>query len=127
MSAGVEIAGETGSAIREMCTRLWELSFDALNRGMDVYTDAPAYVEQKIHQYWPGRAYFIESEEDGRGVQVFQPWGIPKDHVAVPVDDKALPQVVIPNDRPAGATWNPPAPGMVVNLTPTTFDLTKKP
>ena len=130
MSVGVAIRNESGPEIREMTMRLYELAFDALFRGMDVYTDAPAYVEQKIHEYWVGRPYFIESEEDGRGVQVFQPWGIPVDHVAVA--SPASKRLVVPVDLsvPAGATHNPPAPRItglteyLPRLTGAAFDLT---
>lgn len=31
------------------------------------------YVEKRIKTIYPGRAYFIETEENGKGVQVFDP------------------------------------------------------
>jgi hypothetical protein len=35
-------------------------------------------VEECILEEFPGRAYFIETEEEGRGVQVYQPFGMPR-------------------------------------------------
>lgn len=37
------------------------------------------YVEHGIRANYPGRAYFIETEEDGKGVQVYQPMGMPRE------------------------------------------------
>jgi len=34
--------------------------------------------EIRILTYWNGRAYFIETEHAGHGVQVFQPYGLPR-------------------------------------------------
>lgn len=39
---------------------------------------AVEYVETQIQGRYPDRAYFIETEEDGKGVQVYQPWGMPR-------------------------------------------------
>jgi len=35
-------------------------------------------VERAVASLWPGRAYFVETERDGAGVQVFQPYGLPR-------------------------------------------------
>ena len=39
---------------------------------------ATTSAEDKITAHWPGRAYFIETERDGQGVQVYQPFGMPR-------------------------------------------------
>lgn len=84
LTIGVALHNETPAQIREMTTQLWEIAHNALSQQLDVYTAAVAYAEKRVLEFWPGRPYFIESEEDGQGVQVFQPWGLPVDHVAVP-------------------------------------------
>ncbi len=38
-----------------------------------------AYIEVALFNNYAGRAYFVETEEDGCGLQVYQPWGMPRE------------------------------------------------
>jgi len=44
------------------------------------FLEAVKFLEKKVQQVYPDRAYFIETERDGEGVQVFQPYGLPRDN-----------------------------------------------
>ncbi len=37
-----------------------------------------SYAEQIIRTSRPGRAYFIETERENKGVQIYQPYGLPR-------------------------------------------------
>ena len=45
---------------------------------LDDHALANEAAELRILTYWPSRAYFIETERDGAGVQVYQPFGMPR-------------------------------------------------
>lgn len=56
---------------------------DLADRGLRLHRDSVAlvgFVERVLREAHPDRAYFIETEREGRGVQVFQPFGIPQEH-----------------------------------------------
>ncbi len=79
-SPGVEI--REGDDIDEMTHELQSNVTYALkawsgSRGID-HNKVINWVETAIKDRWPGRAYFIETEEEGRGVQVFSPYGLPR-------------------------------------------------
>jgi hypothetical protein len=50
----------------------------AVDRWGGNHLEVVRQVEEAILEAYPGRAYFIETEEDGRGVQVYQPFGMPR-------------------------------------------------
>lgn len=51
----------------------------ALDRWGGNHLELCRHVEEAILESFPGRAYFVETEEDGRGVQVYQPFGMPRE------------------------------------------------
>lgn len=46
------------------------------------HEEVSRFVEDYIRTAYPGRAYFIETEKEGRGVQIYQPYGMPRKHGA---------------------------------------------
>ena len=44
----------------------------------DAHRRIVEHVESDILDRWPDRAYFVETEEAGVGVQVYQPFGMPR-------------------------------------------------
>ncbi len=53
-------------------------AFVALAEGYPFHTQVCDSVERLFTEHYPGRAFFIETEEDGKGVQVYQPFGMPR-------------------------------------------------
>jgi hypothetical protein len=51
----------------------------AAARWEDNHLEICRQVEERILEVYPGRAYFIETEKEGRGVQVYQPFGMPRE------------------------------------------------
>lgn len=74
VSIGVEYRDD--GEVDSLTTTLREWADKALQLGE--HTVAVSYIETKCRAHWPDRAFFIETEREGRGVQVFQPFGIPK-------------------------------------------------
>lgn len=73
---GLEI--REGDDVDEMTHDLQRIAAEALRRWYGNHIEVVRQVEEAILECWPGRAYFIETEEDGRGVQVYQPYGMPR-------------------------------------------------
>ena len=85
VSIGVE-ALEQGYAMEAIQDQLEVMAMEAMvNHALDSAVEA--MIEGRIRQRWPGRAFFIEiddgPEESRRGVQIFQPWGLPKGNTGI--------------------------------------------
>lgn len=44
----------------------------------DMHERAVSYAEEVLDREYPGRPFFIETEHEGGGLQVYQPWGMPR-------------------------------------------------
>ena len=75
-SIGLEV--RSGDDVEQLTWDLKAIATAALTIHGGHHQDVAAYVELKLLRNWKGRAYFIETEEDGRGVQVYQPFGMPR-------------------------------------------------
>lgn len=72
---GVEYKdGDDVAEMADLCMDFMGIAFEASSEDEDVVMQ----VEQMLQHEWPDRAYFLETERAGRGVQVFQPYGLPK-------------------------------------------------
>lgn len=78
MTVGIELRNEDTTGL--MCLNILAKSraYDALIGNQGLPLAAVAHVESWIKERWPDRAYFIEIERDDMGVQVFQPYGLPR-------------------------------------------------
>jgi hypothetical protein len=45
----------------------------------DFHELAVDHIERWMDEHYPDRAFFVETERQGMGVQVFQPWGLPRE------------------------------------------------
>ncbi len=77
LSPGVEI--RDGDNVAQMTRDLQAIATTALRCCGKSHDLLVSYVENRVRANWPGRAYFIETEEDGKGVQIFQPYGLPRE------------------------------------------------
>lgn len=75
-SPGVEI--RPGDDVDEMTHDIQFIATEALREFGGNHMELEACVEACITDLWPGRAYFVETEEEGRGVQVFSPYELPR-------------------------------------------------
>lgn len=73
VSVGVEWRSEP---IAGLAIWAWELACAAAEFGD--HATSVRHVESVIERVYPGRAYFAETERAGAGVQVFQPFGMPR-------------------------------------------------
>lgn len=88
MTVGVEL--REGDALAEMTLRIKDWAFYAMMDNQLEPLKQVAKVEAQIKNWYPDRAYFIETESAGRGVQVFQPYGLPRLACPAPDNDKGL-------------------------------------
>lgn len=77
-TVGIEI--RTGDDVDQATVDARDYAHRALCFGGGNHLGICLFVEVCIKEHYPepDRAYFIETEEDGRGVQVFQPFGLPR-------------------------------------------------
>ncbi len=76
---GVEM--RKGDCVDTMSYMLKSFAWDALDSEHE-HESIVAHVEERVLQTWPDRAYFIETEKNGCGVQVYQPFGMPRNPVS---------------------------------------------
>lgn len=76
-SVGVEI--REGDDVDDMTRWVKRFAWTALALHGGNHSALVKAVEWRVKYRYPGRAYFVETEEDGKGVQVFQPFGLPRD------------------------------------------------
>lgn len=74
-SPGVEL--RDGDDVERMINQVRMCAREALWRHK-THEAVVGEVERFIKVVWPGRAYFIETERNGMGVQIFQPYGLPR-------------------------------------------------
>ncbi len=72
------IEGRPGDNVTLMLNVLRRLAKWGHTRAPD-HEAVVELIEGFIKIAWPSRAYFIETETDGGGVQVYQPWGMPRE------------------------------------------------
>lgn len=72
---GVEFLGEDTFA--EMASDL-EADIETALRESVSHTDLVLRMEELILRRWPDRAYFVETDQWGKGLQVYQPFGMPR-------------------------------------------------
>lgn len=80
MDCHIGLEWRAGDDYYEIADRLKQLAFLALNDYFS-HRQIVAWVEENIIDWWPDRAYFIETDEDGKGVQVYQPFGMPRNRI----------------------------------------------
>ena len=73
-SVGIEWRGEPVDSLSA-----WAETIAAAGAHHGDHAQAVQHVEAIIVDLYPERAYFIETERAGAGVQVFQPFGMPRD------------------------------------------------
>lgn len=66
----------------------WAALMVAGGNHVEVVDLVQKYVETK----YPGRPFYVETDERGRGVQVYQPYGMPRDRTTL--DVKPCPECV---------------------------------
>lgn len=76
MTIGLEL--RDGDELAPLTIRMRDRAFNALVNNQADPLVAVYHVESWIRLLWPDRAYFIEIERDDMGVQVFQPYGLPR-------------------------------------------------
>jgi hypothetical protein len=74
VSVGVEWRADDDIAALSQLVRM--VAEDAAE--YDDHALALEAAEARILTYWNGRAYFVETEHRGLGVQVYQPFGLPR-------------------------------------------------
>jgi len=74
---GLEL--QNGDDVSELTGRLQDLAESALRWADGQHQGTCRAIEIAVEVGWPGRAFFVETETEGRGVQVFQPYGLPRD------------------------------------------------
>lgn len=67
-----------GDDVDQMARELQRVGRRALQLWGDSHLEVVRQVEEFILENYPDRAYFIETEVAGRGVQVYQPFGMPR-------------------------------------------------
>lgn len=71
----VPITDDVGDLAREaqhfgrIALEVWGGNHEGASRSVEVMLD----------QEYPGRPFYVETREDGRGVQVYQPYGMPQE------------------------------------------------
>lgn len=73
---GLEIM--EGEDVDQLTHEIQAIARQAVVRWGCNHLEVVRQVEEAFKERYPGRAYFIETEEDGRGVQVYQPYGMPR-------------------------------------------------
>lgn len=68
-----------GDDAEELCQEVQRVAKTALEMWGGHHINVCSFVERYFTAYYPDRAYFVETEEEGRGVQVFQPYGLPRE------------------------------------------------
>lgn len=53
-------------------------SVSAMTCGHDHEANS-LYVQDYVDRSFPGRPFYVETRREGRGVQVYQPYGMPRD------------------------------------------------
>lgn len=76
-SVGIEI--REGDDVDELTQYAKLFALEALAAHGGNHTLVVDAIELRIIFRYAGRAYFVETDEEGRGVQVFQPFGLPRD------------------------------------------------
>lgn len=76
VSVGIEL--RPGDNVRTMGIDGRAMAADALRHQGPDDERVAMEVEAMIRRKYPSRAYFIETESYGSGVQVFQPYGLPR-------------------------------------------------
>lgn len=76
MTVGLEL--REGDELAQINIRLRDKAWQALIDNQSDHLAAVAHVEAYIKVTYPDRAYFLEVERDDMGVQVFQPYGLPR-------------------------------------------------
>lgn len=72
---GVEFRdGDDLHEMSDLCMDFMGLAFEGNSEDEDVVRE----VETMLQHEWPDRAYFLETERAGRGLQIYQPWGPPR-------------------------------------------------
>ncbi len=75
-SPGLEM--RPGDRITDIARELKVIALTALDNQRNDHERIFMEVEAAMHHRWPDRVYFVETEMDGMGVQVYQPWGMPR-------------------------------------------------
>lgn len=78
MTIGLELRDEDEYQLDLLNLQLKEWADGALLLNQTAKLRAVQQVEKAIKETWPDRAYFIEIEKGDKGVQVFQPYGLPR-------------------------------------------------
>lgn len=73
-SVGIEWRGEPVDSLSA-----WAETIATAGAHHGDHARAVRHVEAIIVDLYPERAYFVETERAGAGVQVFQPYGLPRD------------------------------------------------
>lgn len=82
-TVGIEIRPEDITPeIFMFARRLARLGLNEAMHSMSV-----AVIEREITSTHPTRAYFIETEQDGVGIQVYQPYGMPRNDNSASLED----------------------------------------
>lgn len=69
----VAVEFRDGDDVDLLTHNVQDMARDALFFGGGNHKQVCAFAESVIQHYYPDRAYFIETDEDGRGVQVYDP------------------------------------------------------
>jgi len=75
LSIGLEYKND--EEVESLTEYLKQLADMALSRYAG-NTEIVGWVEGELRRGYPDRAFFIETERENRGVQVFQPYGVPR-------------------------------------------------
>jgi hypothetical protein len=52
------------------------------------HSEVVEHVAAAVERYFPGRPYYAETREEGHGVQVYQPYGMPQDTIHPPESER---------------------------------------
>ncbi len=76
VTVGVEV--RPGDDIEVLGSWAKDLAYLAVESHWKHHGKVSSYIEGSIARAYPDRAFFVETERDGLGVQVFQPYGLPR-------------------------------------------------
>ncbi len=78
VTVGIELRETDENHVDGLTTFALNIAAQAvISRGLN-HMSVCRCIEREITANCPGRAYFIETERVGKGVQVFQPFGLPR-------------------------------------------------
>lgn len=79
VTVGISYEDATASDVAALADTAQRFGRVALASWGSQHTEIVATVQALVDRYYPNRPFYVETDEDGRGVQVFQPYGMPQD------------------------------------------------